>query len=240
MGYVKKKEGPKQEIAYRRIKAGILENEFPADTMLIEGKLCQMLGFSKTPIREALRRLASEGLVEFFPERGTFVSRTGIAEFIELFDVREALEGMAARLCAVRKDSRVISRLNEIIVKMFDELESGAEGAMPLENMEFEIALINGSANNRLIISATAVLSQMGRFENTGAPDPDRAKMSFEAYRRAFEAVKNGNAELAEVLVREQIRSVKEYQVKRNRILQLEDLHHTILPNKKLTGMYTM
>jgi len=211
MGYIKKKEGPKQEIAYQRIKAGIMKNEFAADSMLVEGKLCEMLGFSKTPIREALRRLSSEGLVEFFPEKGTYVSRTSVREFNEMYDVMEALEGMAARLCALKKDARMISRLNEIIINMHDELENGKDGHMALDVMEFQGAIINGSSNAKLIALANTMLGQMCRFADSDTHDIERLKITFEEYRRTFEAIKNGNADLAEGLVREHIRSVKEY-----------------------------
>lgn len=218
MAYIKKKAGSKQEIAYQQIKRAILRNEFGPDTMLIEGNLGEMLGFSKTPIREALRRLASEKFVEFIPEKGTFVSRMRLEDLIEIYDVREALEGMAARMCAQRKDEKVIEQLKEALNSIYIDLAEGKNSQNVEEDMKFHNIIINGSRNSNLMTFSIAILDQINRFASTTVNDIERLKLSYEEHKKVFDAIINSDAEMAEKAIREHIRSVKEYQIKRHYI----------------------
>jgi DNA-binding GntR family transcriptional regulator len=122
MTYVRKKTNTKQETAYQAIKNGIMTNDYPPNKMLSEDELSELLGFSKTPIREALRRLSVEGFVELISEKGAFVSNIGMEEYIEYMEVREALEGMAIRVSAITKDSQTLSLLNEQLDRIDSEL----------------------------------------------------------------------------------------------------------------------
>ena len=70
----------KQDYAYDRMKHAIISGVFPPEKLLVERELCEMLGVSRTPVREALRRLSSEGLVESHPGRGMFVTRLNAAD----------------------------------------------------------------------------------------------------------------------------------------------------------------
>lgn len=86
--------------AYEVIKRKIVNGEITPGTKLQEDRLAEELGISRTPIREALSRLAQEGLVEIIPRRGTYVVEFSLFDIVHLLEIREALEGMAARLAA--------------------------------------------------------------------------------------------------------------------------------------------
>jgi DNA-binding GntR family transcriptional regulator len=90
------------DYAIESIKHGILEGEYAPGQRLIEAELTQRLGVSRGPLREALRRLAADGMIDIEPYRGATVTRLSRAEFADLFHVREVLEGLAARLAAER------------------------------------------------------------------------------------------------------------------------------------------
>lgn len=90
------------EYAIEAIRHGILEGHYAPGQRLIEGELTDVLGVSRGPLREALRRLAADGLVEIEPFRGAAVSRLTRAELADTLTVREMLEGLAARLAAER------------------------------------------------------------------------------------------------------------------------------------------
>lgn len=211
MAYIKKKEASKQEIAYQRIKQAIIDNELPADTVLIEDNLCAMIGFSKTPIREALKRLATEGFVESIPEKATYVKKIGIDEAVEMYDVREVLEGLAARLCALRRDKETLDLLLEIKKKLKTALDEKKGSDSIRLDMEFHEVIIKGSHNAKLIGFSRTIIEQIRRF----AADTlyERQLQSLQEHERVYEAIKNGDAENAEKLIREHIRSVKEYQI---------------------------
>jgi len=109
--------------AYKAIKQGILSQAFAPGQRLILEELAQQLGVSLTPLKDALNRLAAEGLVEIVPRRGTYVTKLDISEVVEAFEVRSALEAMAIRLFLERASK---AELQEI-ADMVDQLEALAQ-----------------------------------------------------------------------------------------------------------------
>ena len=88
----------KHDFAYHKIKEWIIKGELPADTILVERQLCDMLGLSRTPVRSALQELAKDGYVLTAPGRGMMVSRVQIEDVIEIFEIRRSLDTLALEL----------------------------------------------------------------------------------------------------------------------------------------------
>jgi DNA-binding GntR family transcriptional regulator len=91
--------------AYLRLRDLIVSLELPPGSIVNERELMERLGLGRTPVREALRALAQEGLVEVYPRRGIFVSNVDVGDLASLSEVREVLESEAARLAAERATS---------------------------------------------------------------------------------------------------------------------------------------
>jgi DNA-binding GntR family transcriptional regulator len=216
MAYVNKKNNSKQEFAYNKIKNLIIKNEIKPDTLLVERQLCETLGVSRTPVREALRRLASEGMIELIPEKGAFVSRIRFEDLMEIFEIREALEGMAVRLCTLRKREDTVKQMEESIALQEKTLELGDRGSSVERDLDFHSIYIRGSRNSRLEGFLKTITDQINRFAITTVDDIERQRLSLEQHKRILEAVKNNDAESAEKLVREHIVNVKEYHVSRH------------------------
>src|SRR5713226_177425 len=104
--------------AHTFLREEILSNRLPPGTELQEVALSQQLGVSRGPIREALGRLASEGLVTVRPRRGALVRSLSKEEFLELYQVREALEVMAVKLAVPRLRAEDFDALEGLIEKM--------------------------------------------------------------------------------------------------------------------------
>jgi DNA-binding GntR family transcriptional regulator len=109
------------EVAYLRIRDRIVSLEMPPGSVVNEGRLREDLDIGRTPIREALQRLALENLVKSVPHRGTFVTDVNITDLARITEVRVVLEAHAARLAAERLTSQ--DRLS--IQELLDILESG-------------------------------------------------------------------------------------------------------------------
>jgi DNA-binding GntR family transcriptional regulator len=106
------------EVAYRRLKRMIVTLELPPGTALNESTLIEQVGIGRTPLREALRRLADERLVMIFPRRGMVVAHLGFAEVQQLFEARLTVEGENARLAAervTRDDDARLASLNAAV-----------------------------------------------------------------------------------------------------------------------------
>ena len=93
---------PLRELVYLELKRKILTGEITADTRLMEINLSERMNVSRTPIRDAIRQLAKDGLVTIEPRRGAYVSKISIKDMVDVFEVREDLEGLAAYLAAQR------------------------------------------------------------------------------------------------------------------------------------------
>lgn len=91
-----------RERAYEAIKAQILDSRYEPGSMLSEAQLAADLDISRTPIREALRQLATNGLVEILPKRGVLISRLTLEDVVEVYQLREQLECFATRLASIR------------------------------------------------------------------------------------------------------------------------------------------
>ena len=99
----------KKQRAYNGIKDMIIKGKLKKETPLVERQLCDILGISRTPVREALRELAKDGLVEIIDGKGVYVKKLDFRDMVEIFEVREALEGMSIRLFIERADEDMIT-----------------------------------------------------------------------------------------------------------------------------------
>lgn len=102
-----------REQAVERLRDGILDFQFKAGERLVERSLCERLGVSRTVVREALRHLEAEGLVEVLPHQGPAVARPDVSQAAQVYEIRALLEAEAARAAAVRADAADVARLVE-------------------------------------------------------------------------------------------------------------------------------
>src|SRR5438067_4882383 len=134
---------------YLAMRERILSGELPRGSRLKQEELAAELGVSRTPLREALRRLASEGLVEFQPNRGATVCTHDVADLWHAWAARIALEPGAARLAAQVGDPAGIATLRELIDVQRERAHAG--GDTYSANRDFHLALVAASGNPHLV-----------------------------------------------------------------------------------------
>ena len=108
--------------AYFELRDRIVTLQLPPGAPLIEDELMRELGIGRTPLREAVKRLALENLVEVRPRRGTYVTEVNVADIVHITEVRAELEGQAAQLAAMRIDEAVRAQLQEFVARRRKEL----------------------------------------------------------------------------------------------------------------------
>jgi GntR family transcriptional regulator, trigonelline degradation regulator len=104
-----------RELALAKMRESILTFHFEPGVRLVERDLCAQLGVSRTVVREVLRHLESEGLVTILPNRGPIVAETSPEEALQIYEIRSALEGLAARACAERGDGEIAAALQRTL-----------------------------------------------------------------------------------------------------------------------------
>jgi len=143
-------ELPSGERVYRAIKEAILSGELPANSRLVELALANQFGVSRTPVREALKRLIAEHLAILDPVRGMVVRGIDTQEIDDAYTLREVLDGLAARLAAQRISPEDLARLRTIMELMAEAVERGREDTLVELNLRFHELLLDASGNERL------------------------------------------------------------------------------------------
>lgn len=114
MDFQLKVQKPLKELVYLELKHKILTGEIASQTRLMEIDLSEKMNVSRTPIREAIRRLADDGLVMIEPRRGAYVANISIKDMLDVFEVREDLEGFVAQLASQRITAEQKAELTKI------------------------------------------------------------------------------------------------------------------------------
>jgi DNA-binding GntR family transcriptional regulator len=192
--------------AYTALKNAIVAMDIyrsRADVRLDERKLAQDFGISRTPVREAMAQLESEGFVRLVPRRGIYVVRKTKREVIEMITVWAALESMAARLITQAATDDQIGGLR----KMFTTFASGKVRANLDEysevNIEFHQSIIKLSGNRVLIDLAENLFTHMRMIRRKTIVEKDRADRSMRDHMNIIEALEARSTDRAEELVRD-------------------------------------
>lgn len=196
--------------AYEAIKEAILSNRFPPGESLAEQMLADLYQVSRTPVREALQRLSKDGLVEMIPRRGAFVARISLEDAVEIFHMREALEGMAARLAAPFMPDSVILQLDSTF-----EAAAAMDGPTRLQAMSeagvsLHDAILLASRSERMRQAVTQLLDQITRLRQLAVTAPGRRELSFDQHRRIMDALRAHDPDEAERQMRIHLASTLE------------------------------
>ena len=150
---------------YEHLREEILSDRLPPGTELSEVALSKELAISRGPIREAMGRLAAEGLIKVRPRRRAEVRSLTPQELIDAYEVREALEVLAVRLAVPRVTEADLARLDQLIERMADHAKANAIGDFFAANVEFHETLCELSGNKKLQEVHHRLEGEIGRFQ---------------------------------------------------------------------------
>lgn len=193
-----------------RLRSEIVEGVIEAGTKLSEPELSSKFSVSRAVIREAINRLEVCHLVERKANVGSRVVEISREGLIEIYQVRESLEGMAARLAATNMTDAEIASLNDLLSSHFKTVKSGETYYQEAGDVDFHYRIILGSKNKQLIrvlIDGIYHLIRMYRVQ-LGMSGP-RVTTAFDEHKNIVQAIANRDAELAEMLMRRHIAYTK-------------------------------
>lgn len=187
--------GPLSEAIAGEVKGAILSGRFRPGDRLIEEDLARELGVSRNPVREGLRLLETAGFVEIVPRRGASVAVLTINHVRELFEVRAALEALAARLAATRISQPHLDALEDVLIRGTAVAMSDKLDGLPALNTEFHATLVSAAGNARLaeLIESLRDTIQWVYSRHLA----HRAVDSWSEHRELFRAVANGDSDVA-------------------------------------------
>jgi len=196
------------------LREAILLGEFASGTRLRQVHLAAQLGISRTPLREALMKLEQEGLIELLPGGGLRVALLNLDEAVELYDVREVLDGLAARLAAERITEQALRNLERHLARMKDYLRRQDAHAWFVAHVAFHDGIFRASDNGRLQALLSVVRLSIQRFHPVLLTTPNRLADAYREHAEILDAIRVHEPEAAERLARAHIANAKEIVLK--------------------------
>lgn len=206
---------------YDHLRKEIFEGRLEPGTELIEVALAEQLGVSRGPLREAISRLAAEGLVTVSPRRGAVVRSLSKKEFLELYQVREALERMAVQLAVPRLTDEQFAELAALNEAMQEHARRNKVEPFFEANLVFHTRLLEASGNGKLRELYRQLLDQLGRYRLRSLTLRGNLQRSVAEHKAILHAARRGDAERAARLMAEHIR------VPQRRAMALEEAEPT-------------
>lgn len=177
---------------YYTVREDVIAGKYPGGTFITEAELCERFNVSRTPVREALIRLANERIIELIPNKGALVPHVTISDIIELCQLRIANDGMAAYLSNERQTPALLRALEESVER--EERMLLTEGMDPrdisAEDFVFHDLIVKNCGNKRLIDTCALIQSEMDRIVRLSADEhaPRTLNISVQYHRMVVEA----------------------------------------------------
>jgi DNA-binding GntR family transcriptional regulator len=184
--------------AYNEIRRRILDGEFLPSSPLSEYQLAATLNFSRTPVREAIKQLENEGLVWSIPNKGTFVTELSAHDIMEIYQVREFLEGPAARMAAEKMSANDLL-LVEKEIALTNELKSTGQVDEILKcDVRLHKLIIASTQNSRLGTFLAMLDDQMHRVRTIFTKSPDWLEITIQDHATLVALIKEHDGKGAE------------------------------------------
>ena len=192
-----------QDLVFTTLRDEILSNKLKPNEKLNTNQLAKRLGVSRTPIREALNRLISIGLVETLPHRGIYIRKLSIEEVIDLYYIRAALDGISARLAVRNLSKEETKRLLQLCDDMETQFHIGDFKKFLEFNFLFLQTIYKATQSPQLQNLLFQFYSQSEHYRSLGLELPGRYKQICEEHRNLATALADGDMERAEFCARE-------------------------------------
>ncbi|MGQ9558623.1 MAG: GntR family transcriptional regulator [Desulfurispora sp.] len=201
---------PLREMVFESLREAIIQGRLKPGERLMEIQLAEEMGVSRTPVREAIRKLELEGFVVMVPRKGAYVAGISVKDIVDVFEVRAALEALAAGLAAERATEEELEELERSLVQISEVTGREDIDALVETDINFHELIYRACRNERLVQILTHLKEQITRFRTTSLSQPGRSKHAVEEHRKIVEAISDRNVELASTLAREHIENAEQ------------------------------
>ena len=202
---------PLREIVFESVRGAIISGVLKPGERLMEVQLAEKLGVSRTPIREAIRKLELEGLVIMMPRKGAYVADLSLKDITDVLEIRAALEGLAAGLAALRITDEEIEALELNALQFHQALEADDFDLIIQKDIEFHDKIFKATRNDKLLQITNNLREQVQRFRimyiNKSNKSKDLAKEHYEI----AEAISRRNIEMAHKIAEKHIENAEKY-----------------------------
>ncbi len=202
---------PLRDIVFETLRTAILDGKLKPGERVMEVQLAEKLGVSRTPVREAIRKLELEGLLVMIPRKGAYVADVSIKDVLNVLEVRASLEGLAASLAAERITEEEIDKLRQSAEEFEEMNRSNDRDGMVQKDTEFHSVLLNASRNNKLLSIVEGLSDYVQRFRVIYFTEYSDAKNIMEEHRAILDAISERDGEKANQVAQDHIENIGNY-----------------------------
>lgn len=205
---------PLREVVFESVRGAIISGVLKPGERLMEVQLAEKLGVSRTPIREAIRKLELEGLVVMIPRKGAYVADLSIKDITDVLEIRTALEGLASGLAALRITDEEIEEL-ELIAMQFHQAILAEDFDRILQgDIKFHDTIFKATRNEKLLQINNNLREQVQRFRIMYINQSNKSKEIAKEHFEIAEAISRRNIDMAEKIAKKHIENAEKYILK--------------------------
>ena len=194
----------KNVAVYNKLRQGIIKGKLKPGQKVVMADLAKAFGLSETPVREAIRRLESEGYVDFTPHTGAIVTKIDEGELVEIYLIRIALEELATRLASPHITEKDIDFLNKKNREMEMAIQQNRYEILAGINKLFHLRIYKAAPFPRLYKMICDLWDTFERWPSVFSYVPERAAASVEEHKKIIQALQTRDTDQADQLIKEQ------------------------------------
>lgn len=204
---------PLRDVVFENLRGAIVEGKLKPGQRLMEVQLAEQLGVSRTPVREAIRKLELEGLVVMLPRKGAYVANMSLKDLMDVLEIRASLEGLAASLAAERITDEDIKKLESIVEEFNYSINESDVEALLRQDVEFHECIFKSTNNKKLHQLINSLWEQVYRFRVTYISDYDSTVNIVEEHKMILDAIKRRDSKLAKQYAMQHIQTAENFMI---------------------------
>ena len=202
---------PLRDIVFESLREAIIDGSLKPGERVMEVQLAEKLGVSRTPVREAIRKLELEGLLIMVPRKGAYVADVSFKDVLDVLEIRASLEGLAASLAAEKMTEEEILHLQMKSREFSKCVESDDVQGMIQKDSEFHDIILKSARNTKLINIIEGLRDQVQRFRVVYFTEFNKSSYLTQEHQRVLEAISNRDSEVAQKYAQQHIVNIKNY-----------------------------
>ncbi len=214
---------PLRDVIFDTLREAIIVGELKPGERLMEVQLAQKMGVSRTPVREAIRKLELEGLVEMLPRKGAHIADLSVKDIMDVLEVRATLDGLASSLSASRITDEEIKELKHVQSQFVNYVEKENLQGSIKKDVEFHDIIYRSSRNDKLIQISNNLREQIQRFRVIYIKDYSSTRELIKEHNEIIDAITTRDPEAAMRSAQTHIKKQEDAitrSVKKNRIIE--------------------
>ncbi|KUO74339.1 MAG: GntR family transcriptional regulator [Clostridia bacterium BRH_c25] len=205
---------PLREVVFESVRGAIISGVLKPGERLMEVQLAEKLGVSRTPIREAIRKLELEGLVIMLPRKGAYVADLSIKDITDVLEIRAALEGLASGLAALRMTEVEIEELKLTALHFSQAIEADDFDEIVQMDIEFHDRIFKATRNEKLLQITNNLREQVQRFRIMYINKSNKSKELAKEHFEIAEAISGRDMDMAAEIAKKHIENAEKYMMK--------------------------